>query len=162
MLKKEDFDDDTKDAGELGAGHSVTALYEIVPATEATVSAKGGSQYVTVSIAPEAFESSDLLTVHLRYKLPDADVSELITQRLEDRAKPFNEASRDFQFAAAVAEFGMLLRNSAAAGDASYEQVLETAQAATGEDPDGYRAGFLELVDAVRVIQLSSRDAPTR
>ena len=156
LLKKKDFDDDKKDAGELGAGHSVTALYEIVPASRETASQTGGSRYVMVSLAAEALKTRELFTVHLRYKQPDADESELITESVNDRDKPFWKASRDFRFAAAVAEFGMLLRGSNLKGDANYVHVLEIARATRGEDEEGHRAEFARLVDAVRLIQLSS------
>lgn len=142
ILAKEDFHDDTKDAGELGAGHSVTALYEIVPADSDEESpAVDDLKYQRRKIAA----SRDLMTVKLRYKLPQADTSRLIQQSIT-QLDVWRRPKDDFQFAAAVAEFGLLLRNSEFKAEASYEHVLSAAQAAQGRDPFGYRAEFLELV----------------
>jgi Ca-activated chloride channel family protein len=125
-LANKDFEDDTKDAGELGAGHSVTALYEIVP-----VSAARGR----------------VATVRLRYKAPDGDVSQPIDAEAIDRGTTIWDSSPDFQFAAAVAEFGMLLRNSASKGTSSYADVLAMSRASRGIDPE--REEFTRMVDAV-------------
>ncbi len=154
VLAKEDFNDDTKDAGELGAGHTVTALYELVPTdskeefrkTDPLVYQKG-----------QEVKSKDLMTVKLRYKKPDEDVSKLIqTSVTSDEITA--EPKGDFQFAAAVAEFGLILRNSQFKGSSSYEQILQHAQEATGEDKYGYRAEFVDLVKKAQ--SLDSR-APT-
>jgi Ca-activated chloride channel family protein len=153
MLKKKDFDDDTKDAGEIGAGHSVTALYEVVPADQKRVANKDHkTRYMTVSVDSEAFETDEILTVRFRYKAPDGDTSKEITQTLADRAEQFDEASEDFRFAAAVAQFGMLLRDSEFKGESSYSDVLSIAKSATGEDDHGYRHEFVRLVEMCREI----------
>ncbi len=151
LLRNEDFADDTKDAGELGAGHSVTALYEIVPrepGEEITSSTK--YTYQTTSIAPEAYASKDMATLRFRYKPPQDTTSQLIEQTILDEQTSLNSATSDFRFAAAVAEFGLLLRDSDHKKNASYEQVLSLGQAARGDDREGYRASFLELVGQVQ------------
>jgi len=149
MLNREDFDDDKKDAGEIGAGHSVTALYEIVPATGEAIK-DDGLKYTNTDLDPEAAESRELLTVKFRYKQPDADKSTLIEQVLLDETEDFDEMSEDFRFAAAVAEYGMLLRQSEFSGDASWQHVIETARRSRGKDYEGYRAEF------VRIAQMTS------
>ena len=146
MLNREDFDDDKKDAGEIGAGHSVTALYEIVP-TRDVEAADDGLKYTRVVLDPEAAESRELLTVKFRYKAPDGEKSTLLEQVLLDENRDFDEVSDDFRFAAAVAEFGMLLRRSKFSEDASWEHVIETARRARGRDDAGYRTEFVRLVE---------------
>ena len=131
-LKNEDFEDDTKDAGELGAGHSVTALYEITPAAGAT--------------------RGSIATVKLRYKEPKEEVSKLIAVSAADEGKSAFDATPDMQFAAAVAELGMLLRDSAHKGTSSYADVLRLARVAHGEDLDGLREEFTRLADSARVM----------
>ncbi|MFA9452921.1 MAG: von Willebrand factor type A domain-containing protein [Candidatus Aminicenantaceae bacterium] len=154
MLKKEDFADDRKDAGELGAGHTVTALYEIIPySSEEEIPSQKGLKYQQTHIDPKAFKSKEILTVNLRYKAPDANKSRLIRHPLVDRAVSLNRASADFKFSAAVASFGMLLRESEFKGDASYERVLELARAGKGQDYHGYRAEFIQLVEKTRLLQ---------
>jgi Ca-activated chloride channel family protein len=148
MLKKEDFDDDKKDAGEIGAGHSVTALYEVEPAKkQLRANARRKSKYTTVSVDESAFETDELLTVRFRYKAPDGDESELIEQTLAAADVGFEDAPEEFRFAAAVAEWGMLLRDSQFKGDASYGHVLRTARQSTGNDEGGYRHEFVRLVE---------------
>ncbi|HTY08226.1 MAG TPA: von Willebrand factor type A domain-containing protein [Candidatus Edwardsbacteria bacterium] len=150
LLNKEDFNDDTKDAGELGSGHTVTALYEVVPA---------GCGEDLPSVDPLKYQrsetsgdaaSGELLTVKLRYKDPDGDRSKLIARTVSDGGRAFAGASDDFRFAAAVAEWGLLLRNSAFKGTASYGQVISLARAAKGQDGEGYRAEFVKLAEAAR------------
>ncbi len=153
VLKKKDFDDDKKDAGEIGAGHSVTALYEIVPADQTLAAdAQRRATYTTVSVEPSAFETSEILTVRFRYKAPDEDTSTLLIETLTDDGDRFEDASVDFRFAAAVAEFGMLLRGSQFAGESSFAHVLKTAKKATGDDEGGYRHEFVRLVEKSREI----------
>jgi len=154
MLKKEDFADDRKDAGELGAGHTVTALYEIIPyGSEEEIPSQKGLKYQQTRIDPKAFKSKEILTVNLRYKAPDANKSRLIRHPLVDRAVSLDRASADFKFSAAVASFGMLLRESEFKGDASYDRVLELARAGKGQDYHGYRAEFIQLVEKIRLLQ---------
>lgn len=142
ILAKEDFNDDTKDAGELGAGHTVTALYEIVPAGSQE-SFRGVDALVYQKT--QSVDSADVMTVKLRYKEPDGNTSRLIQQAIStDEVAAVPEG--DFQFAAAVAEFGLLLRDSRYKGQASYQQVLQQGREALGQDPYGYRQEFLDLV----------------
>ncbi len=148
ILAKEDFNDDTKDAGELGAGHTVTAMYEIVPVDSAeTFSSVDKLAYQKTEVVP----SSDLMTVKLRYKEPDGDTSKLIQQtvKAEDVSA---EPAGDFQFASAVAEFGLILRDSKFKGSASYEHVLKGANVSKGKDPYGYREEFIELAGKAQAL----------
>jgi len=148
MLRKEDFHDDTKDAGELGSGHSVTALYEIVPADSDEEFARVDDlEYQQVTLR----DSGDVMTVKLRYKEPDEDTSKLITQKVTEQDIAA-EPSGNLAFASAVAEFGMLLRDSEFKADASYENVLKRAKASKGKDESGYRAEFIQLVEKVRLL----------
>ena len=155
MLRKEDFNNDQIDAGEIGAGHTVTALYEVVPAgaepnPAASVPPVDELKYQS-NLAPASSSSSkngslEMMTVKLRYKEPDGDTSKLISQSFVDRGLDFAQAAPDLKFAAAVAEFGMILRDSEHKGNASLGAISEWAQESKGADENGYRAGFLELV----------------
>lgn len=153
MLRTQDFNDDQKDAGEIGAGHTVTALYEIVPAgKEVPAPAVDDLKYQRpAEPAPQA--SDDLFTLKMRYKQPDEDKSSKLEWPVADSDQKFTEASVDFQFAAAVASFGMQLRGSQHAGDGTLDAVLEIAAAAEGEDASGYRAEFVELVKKARALR---------
>ena len=158
MLRKEDFNNDAKDAGEIGAGHTVTALYEIVPAGgELRAGEVDDLKYQhPAEEKPERYvsdASKELLTLKLRYKQPDGDKSRLLEFPVTDNGKRFNNASTDFKFAAAVAEFGMLLRDSEFKGSSSYGAVLELAGEAKGADAEGYRSEFLNLVRKARGLQ---------
>jgi Ca-activated chloride channel homolog len=145
LLRSEDFENDTKDAGEIGAGHTVTALYELVPpGKEGEFAAPPESKYV--SSTQQTSASDESLTVKLRYKLPDAESSVPFDLPVVDAGKDYPEASDDFRFASAVAAFGMLLRDSKFKGSATMAGALELAEASLGSDPGGYRAEFLELV----------------
>ena len=154
ILKKEDFADDRKDAGELGAGHTVTALYEVIPyGSEEKIPSLEDLKYQQTRIDPRAFKSGEILTINLRYKEPDAGKSKLIRHPLPDRPVSLDRASPDFKFSAAVASFGMLLRESEHRGDASYESVLELARAGKGQDFHGYRSEFIRLVEKTRLLK---------
>jgi Ca-activated chloride channel family protein len=150
LLAAEDFNDDRKDAGELGAGHSVTALYEVVPAGAPDTPARGTDplRYQAPRTRSAAAASGELLTVKLRYKAPEGDVSRLLMHPLYDRGAALAAASADFRFSAAVAEWGMLLRDSRFRGSASYGAVTELARGALADDREGYRGEFLRLVQA--------------
>jgi Ca-activated chloride channel family protein len=145
ILKHQDFNDDKKDAGEIGAGHTVTALYEIVPPGEAF---EGGTvdplKYQDRSTPKVAAKSGELMTVKLRYKAPDGDVSKLLSGVVQDRA---GALTANTGFASAVAEFGMLLRRSEFKGNATWASALELARKYRGADPDGYRAEFVRLIE---------------
>lgn len=154
MLRAEDFNDDKKDAGEIGAGHTVTALYEIVPAGEKIDTPPVDPlRYQQVTRPSDAAVSGELLTLKLRYKEPDGQESKApLIFPVSDRGQQFGQASKDFKFAAAVASFAMLLRDSQHRGNTSYDAVLEIAQEGRGEDRNGYRASFLEIVKRAKQI----------
>ena len=148
LLRSEDFNDDTKDAGEIGAGHTVTALYEIVSPEVWKAEAKVDPlRYQEPSALSPTARTAELLNLKIRYKDPEGSESKLLVTAVPDRPEvPAAEASREFRFSAAVAAFGMLLRNSELKGTASYAQVKAFAKGALGDDPHGYRAEFLRLV----------------
>jgi Ca-activated chloride channel family protein len=147
MLNKEDFNDDKKDAGELGVGHTVTALYELVPAgSKEKLSDVDDLKYQKVQARPNVRHSGELMTVKLRYKDPDGQTSKLISRPVRDSKEGL--IPEDLRFASAVAEFGLLLRDSEHKGSSSYRQVLELARNSRGNDTEGYRAEFVKLVEA--------------
>ena len=152
MLKSEDFNNDKKDAGELGSGHTVTALYEIIPVgVKSDVYNVDELKYQRTAVKVDG-GSDELLTVKLRYKQPDGDVSKLITQPLKDSKNTFENSSENLKWSSAVAGFGMLLRESEYVVDLSYERVAEIAQSARGKDPEGYRAEFVNMVKSFSLI----------
>jgi len=154
MLKKEDFADDTKDAGELGSGHTVTALYEIIPySSKEDTPGFDKLKYQETRIDPAAFKSKEMMTIKLRYKEPDGEKSKLIERPLIDKAISLDKASFNFKFSAAVAEFGMLLRGSEFAGGSTFNSVLELARAGKGDDYFGYRAEFIKLVEMCQLLK---------
>jgi Ca-activated chloride channel family protein len=163
LLAAEDFNNDQKDAGEVGAGHRVTALYEIVPiGSEASQSTPGVDELryqQRVATPPAAVEPADevaqeLLAVKLRYKQPEGDTSRLLTFPLRDEADDIRLEDSDFQWAACVAQFGMLLRHSPHLGSSNWSQLLEQATQAAGMTPDAPRQECLEMMR--RAAQLSS------
>lgn len=165
VLAARDFNDDTKDAGEIGAGHCVTALYEVVLVGHEKHAAQPASEEIPLKYqksetkvdAPaaepaqelaltDAAKSGELLTLKLRFKQPDGEKSELLEFPLKQDAKKFGAASENLRFASAVAAFGMILRESQYRGGATMSAVEEIAAASLGKDPSGYRTEFLELV----------------
>jgi Ca-activated chloride channel family protein len=160
-LAAKDFNNDQKDAGEIGADHRVTALYELVPPGQ-PIAAPGVDplKYQERETAPqptEAAGSGELMTVKLRYKRPDGDTS--VRTDIPIPASADTEASGDFRFAAGVAAFGMLLRNSEYRGGATFEQALNLAQQGKGPDPEGRRAEFINLI---RTAQALAGETPRR
>lgn len=150
-LQKEDFDDDKKDAGELGAGHTVTALYEIIPVNpQENVSSSASLRFQENRVKPEAFKTDEIALVKLRYKQPQGTVSQLITHPVNWEEDKNKKGSNNLRFSAAVAMFGMLLRGSEHSGNATYDNVLSLAKSASGEDKYGYRSEFLRLVSIAR------------
>jgi Ca-activated chloride channel family protein len=143
LLKDEDFNDDRKDAGEIGAGHSVTALYEIVPVgVETDAPSVDPLRYQQRAQPTRAADSAELATVKVRYKAPDGDTSRLLTTVLRNRPQAM---SANLGFGSAVAEFGMLLRNSSYRGRASFPALIARAREFRGTDSEGYRAEFIRL-----------------
>jgi Ca-activated chloride channel family protein len=144
LLRKEDFNNDAKDAGDIGAGHSVTALYELVmPGDDSGAASVDPLKYQTTKVTAA---SSDLLTLKLRYKEPEGDTSKLLTYTVSDNHADVTAASNNLRFASAVAEFGMLLRDSKFKGDATYDEVHTLAQKSLGRDFEGYRHDFLTMI----------------
>jgi Ca-activated chloride channel family protein len=147
ILRHEDFRNDAKDAGDMGSGHTCTALYEIVPVGEkVTAGEVEPLKYQTKPQLTDAAKSGEWLTVRMRYKHPETDKASEVSSVL--RADGFaKEASESFRFASAVAAFGMILRDSEYRGSADYEKVLEWAKPAIGADKGGHRAEFVRLVE---------------
>jgi Ca-activated chloride channel homolog len=152
LLAREDFDDDTKDAGELGAGHSVTALYEIVPSgadTDVRIRGVDSLRYAAPARPKPAASGDELAYVKIRYKQPTGDVSTRFDHIVRNRVTGH---SADFDFAAAVAAFGLTLRDSEHRGNASFDLALALAKDAIGEDRGGYRAEFVTLVEKAKEV----------
>jgi Ca-activated chloride channel homolog len=157
MLADEDFNDDTKDAGEMGAGHTVTALYEIIPA--------GSDETGLPMVDPLRYQGDrtgkevrtplndaprELCNIKLRYKLPDGLTSKMFSKTVGTDIKNVGETTDRFRFSASVAAFGMILRNSSYKGTATVADVISLASNSKGSDPDGYRAEFIRLVQSTR------------
>ncbi len=156
ILRKEDFNDDKKDAGDLGSGHTVTAIYELIPV--------GVKSRFLQTVDPLKYQenkapvnkvsqSAEVMTVKFRYKAPDGDKSLLLEHPVLDKGVSFEQSSENFRFAVSVAEFGMLLRNSEFRGNASFDHVFKTAKAAKGLDAEGYRKEFVALVRKASVLK---------
>jgi Ca-activated chloride channel family protein len=164
-LAAQDFNDDKKDAGEIGAGHTVTALYELVPAKVAAASNETADSAKSSEPQPgidplryqkpaaakveltDAANTGELFTLKLRYKQPDGDTSKLIEHPVKDSGKAYREASGDFKFASSVAAFGMVLRHSQHRGTITLDGIKELAQEGRSFDPSGYRSEFFTLIE---------------
>ena len=158
ILRKEDFNDDRKDAGEIGSGHTVTALYQVVPAGKASGDAAVDPlKYQAAPSLRQAAGNGELMTVKLRYKQPDGGASALMQVAIEDQPRKLSNAPKGFQFAAAVAAFGMILRDSKHKGDYTLDAVTELAQPAVGADKQGYRREFLTLIRKARAAKRRSQ-----
>ncbi|MEM7654678.1 MAG: VWA domain-containing protein [Bacteroidota bacterium] len=151
LMAAEDFDDDTKDAGELGAGHTVTALYEIVPVGASTEVRTTGDLKYQLTV-PTDGSQRELMYVKFRYKQPTGTVSTLLEQPIGISTQSWSRSSENFRWSAAVAGFGMLLRRSAYKGNADYAQVKSWATQAKGADLNGYRAEFIQLVEKAMLL----------
>ena len=153
-LTTRDFADDTKDAGEMGAGHVVTALYELIPAGAAGDPPTEGLRYQPAPTpaaaaevkAPGAEKLNEAFVVKMRHKKPEASESTYRELPVANKVIPLSAASEDFRFSAAAASFALLLQNSAYKGDATFGKIIDQAAAAMKHDPSGYRAEFLEIV----------------
>jgi Ca-activated chloride channel homolog len=159
ILQHRDFNDDKKDAGEIGAGHTVTALYEIIPPGESIDGAGNVDplKYQDGAKPNAAAQSGELMTVKLRYKQPDGDTSRLLSFPVRDRA---GELSANLGFASAVAEFGMMLRRSETKGQATWASALDLARRYRGDDPDGYRAELVRLIDLASALDAQALTSP--
>ncbi|RAW02973.1 vWA domain-containing protein [Pseudochryseolinea flava] len=148
-IKDEDFNNDKKDAGELGSGHTVTALYEIIPVdVQSDFYKVDRLKYQTTKITDEAKKSGELMTIKLRYKKPNEETSALMVHSLIDSDTELSRTSDNFRWSASVAAFGMLLRESEYVKNFSYHDVVELAQSARGKDNEGYRIEFINMVKA--------------
>ena len=154
LLRNQDFNDDRKDAGEIGAGHTVTALYEIVPAgAEVKGAGVDPLTYQRPVAAAPGVAHDELMTVKLRYKAPEGDESHLIRVAVKNQTR---EMSANVGFAAAVAEFGMLLRHSEHRGSSTHAEAAALARRFRGPDPDGYRSEFVQLVELAEALMRQS------
>jgi Ca-activated chloride channel family protein len=158
MLNREDFNDDRKDAGEIGSGHTVTALYELIPPGEKIDGPDVDPlKYQEPTRPASSANSGELMTVKLRYKAPDADTSRLISFAVRDRSR---ELTPNLGFAAAVAEFAMLLRRSEFKGQATWESARALAKQHRGDDADGYRSEFIRLVELAAALDSQNAASP--
>ncbi|MEM1001744.1 MAG: YfbK domain-containing protein, partial [Bacteroidota bacterium] len=151
VMADEDFDNDKKDAGDIGAGHTVTALYEIIPMGNKKLKDKT-LKYQTPQLTEEALNSNDLVNLKLRYKEPEGSASELVVQTLKNTPLRLNKTTDNFRFSAAVTEFGMLLRDSEFKGTSSWDSARELALNAKGDDAEGYRAEMIRLIEAAQLL----------
>jgi Ca-activated chloride channel homolog len=157
LLRDEDFNDDSRDAGDMGAGHTVTALYEVVPA---------GEKWENPGVDPLKYQeplpqsagaqSDELLTIKIRYKQPDASESKLLSVGIADAANAWQQASNNFKFSAAVAAFGLVLRDSKYKGAANFTNVAALARNSIAQDPQGYRTEFVRLVETAQMLAAQS------
>jgi Ca-activated chloride channel family protein len=152
LLNDEDFNDDTKDAGEMGAGHTVTALYEIIPAGSDNAAPSVDALKYQTSKNVSGERTDELLTIKLRYKQPDGKISKLMQTVVANKLE--NNTSTDFRFSAAVASFGMLLRDSEYLKNTNVNSILDLARDAKGTDEEGYRSEFIQLVKMANDLNL--------
>ncbi len=151
ILNEEDFKDDKKDAGDMGAGHTVTIIYEIIPAGIKSKYVRGTHKLkYREPAATEDRYNGELATVKFRYKHPDSRKSKEMTHPIANQVKEWDEISPDTKFATAVAMFGMLLKGSEFKGTTTYEDVIAIAKANKGSDKDGYRDELIKLVVAMK------------
>ncbi len=155
LLNKEDFNDDKKDAGELGSGHTVTALYELIPVgiKDTMLKDVDALKYQKTKSSAQNNFTGEIMNIKLRYKKPDGNKSALLVHPLKDENISFNSTSDNFRFAASVAEFGMLLRNSQFKGNTDFSSVKQTAQSALGKDEEGYRKEFIKLIKSAALLK---------
>jgi Ca-activated chloride channel family protein len=153
LLQNEDFSNDTIDAGELGAGHTVTAIYELIPSSSKEEASQSGEElkYSSTTYTANGQFSGELATMKFRYKEPNGTVSKLIEQPI---ATSEAKLSEDFEFVQAVVEFGLILRNSKYAGTSNFEDILDRAQRSKGTDPYGYRNEFILLVEKAKLLMV--------
>lgn len=166
LLNNEDFNDDQKDAGEMGAGHTVTALYEIIPVGVESKFIKSVDalkyQKTTKTNSSSTSNTNELLTVKMRYKQPDGEKSKLLEQPVIDRYQDkLSKASDNFRFSASVAMFGMLLRQSEFVQSSSFEQVISLADGAKGIDKEGYRAEYVKIAKSAQLLAKDLRNFAT-
>jgi Ca-activated chloride channel family protein len=155
LLNDEDFNDDTKDAGEMGSGHMVTALYEIVPAgSDERMSSVDPLKYQVSGVLVNEESADEMLTIKVRYKQPEGSISRMLEKPVTGHVLGIDRASENMKFAAAVAEFGMVLRESEFRGSATLGSASALAKASRGEDADGYRAELVRLIETAKGIRV--------
>jgi Ca-activated chloride channel family protein len=152
LLANKDFEDDTKDAGEVGSGHTVTAIYEVIPANRDSLLKVSKTKYMESSITKEALNSDEIVTVRIRYKEPDGEKSKEFSQVLKTKPLPLNKTSDNFRFSAAIVELSNILRDSAFKSNSNINNVLKMAKSAKGQDENGYRAEFIDLCERVKLM----------
>lgn len=154
MLQAEDFNDDKKDAGEIGAGHTVTALYEIIPVGVKSkfIGEVDDLRFQENSGEKVSSHTDELLFVKIRYKEPDGQKSKLLEHPCENKTADLGNTTNAFRWSAAVASFGMLLRDSEFKGDADYALVETLSLEARGDDPYGYRHEFINMVQSMKAL----------
>ncbi|HEV7902627.1 MAG TPA: VWA domain-containing protein [Pyrinomonadaceae bacterium] len=153
LLRDQDFNDDTKDAGEIGAGHTVTALYEVVPFGQKFDNPGVDElKYQKPTEVSASADMKELMTIKIRYKDPEASASKLLSVWVSDAGGTLESASNNLKFSSAVAGFGMLLRDSKYKGDVRYTDVAALARAAAGADAQGYRTEFIQLVERAQTL----------
>lgn len=153
ILAAEDFNDDMTDAGEMGPGHTVTALYEIIPADSSqTVRTRDSLKYQEQTVTAAASSSNEILTIKLRYKYPKEESSRMIHTSVIDEDLSFQNTSENFRFSAAVAGFGMLLRDSRFKEDLTFQEIISIASDSIGDDINGYRSEFIDLVETCHLL----------
>ncbi|MGQ0828746.1 MAG: YfbK domain-containing protein [Bacteroidota bacterium] len=153
LLNSEDFNDDKKDAGELGSGHTVTAIYEIIPAgSKEEIPSIDPLKYQPTTLIDKSF-GNEMMTVKFRYKDPNESASQLITHTVSDKKTPISLASENCKFSISVAEFGMILRDSKFKGGSNYKNVMALARESKGKDDEGYRAEFIRLVEMAELLK---------
>jgi Ca-activated chloride channel family protein len=150
-LADEDFNNDKKDAGEIGVGHTVTALYELMPPNATAISSVDPLKYQ--SLSQSTTSQKEVLTVKLRYKPLASSASSLITQSVIDTNIELKGMSKDFRFAASVAGFGMLLKKSKYKGNLTYRDLITLARNARGNDREGYRAEYVRLLETAELLE---------
>ncbi len=153
LLNNEDFNDDKKDAGELGSGHTVTAIYEIIPAGSSELVASIDNLKYQQTTVSTASNSDEVMTIKFRYKEPKESTSKLITHSVSDKKTDFNSSSENCKFSCAVAEFGLVLRDSRFKGDSNFKNIIAMAKSAKGTDDEGYRAEFIKLVEMAELLK---------
>jgi Ca-activated chloride channel family protein len=154
LLKHQEFNDDAKDAGDMGAGHTVTALFEVVPAgAHFQFSAVDALKYQPDRSGDHHGRTAEMLNIKIRYKEPALEVSQLMEIPVVDRNMMFDSATDDFRFAAAVASFGMILRDSPHKGNSTMAEVIRIAEAGRGLDRSGYRDQFIRLVESAGALK---------
>ena len=165
LLNNEDFNDDKKDAGEMGAGHTVTALYEIIPVGVESkfIKSVDALKYQDVpKTSPSSSNTNEMLTVKMRYKQPDGDISKLLQKPVIDSYQDkLNKTSDNFRFSASVAMFGMLLRQSEFVQESTFEQAIALADGAKGVDKEGYRAEYVKLAKSAQLMAKDLRNFAT-